>query len=606
MAKKVQSMKKFLIVCSAVIFSKAEILIYPDQYDKISKSGGQFDTLLEKKSPTLHDIFPQHWSDHVTNIISKGITKFALDMDHAIYKNASSKKKENIVFSPLSLAGTMAIVLLASGGKTFDEVVKILGLESGVDVSRHSEVVHEMFGLLIGMVDANKNGVGPQATYANGIFIQEGYPIRSEFSAINKKVYKSEIINVDFHNHGEESKEIVNNWVHNRTNGKISTILSSVPNPETDVILASALYFNGEWDQYFIDSATMRKPFTIEPGETVTVDMMYNGADFPFYEDKELGVKILGLPYKGLKVSMYVLLPNKVGANALEEFKRNLNPNILENLINNVKNQTCIVGFPRMKLSSRLSLKHAFQSLGLITLFDPTRADLSLLSPGLNDSSSYSVTKNNNNNNNNSNNNGDDEINVQLPKPQDGFYFPPRINTEDNKTPSNNGNNRRKHYFRYEDKLGGYTVEQWENGYNIKRNRRAANLESGVDKGNIIYQQHQQKRNFKRAKRQNRPIDQDFLNFLNTQNLPSFGIDSLRNSKTIKNPKLYAEDILHRVEININEKGTEAAAATAVALERTGSQNYFIANRPFLFFIRHDFSKLIWFWGTVNSPTPNY
>lgn len=93
-------------------------------------------------------------------------------MDHAIYKNASSKKKENIVFSPLSLAGTMAIVLLASGGKTFDEVVKILGLESGVDVSRHSEVVHEMFGLLIGMVDANKNGVGPQATYANGIFIQ--------------------------------------------------------------------------------------------------------------------------------------------------------------------------------------------------------------------------------------------------------------------------------------------------------------------------------------------------------------------------------------------------------------------------------------------------
>ena len=40
--------------------------------------------------------------------------------------------------------------------------------------------------------------------------------------------------------------------------GKISEILTSVPSPETDVILGSALYFNGEWDQYFIDYATTR------------------------------------------------------------------------------------------------------------------------------------------------------------------------------------------------------------------------------------------------------------------------------------------------------------------------------------------------------------
>lgn len=30
--------------------------------------------------------------------------------------------------------------------------------------------------------------------------------------------------------------------------------------------------------------------------------MMYNGGNFPFYEDKLLGVKILALPYKGLEV----------------------------------------------------------------------------------------------------------------------------------------------------------------------------------------------------------------------------------------------------------------------------------------------------------------
>lgn len=41
-----------------------------------------------------------------------------------------------------------------------------------------------------------------------------------------------------------------------------------------------------------------RKPFFLASGQTINVDMMYNGGHFPFYEDKQLGVKILGLPYK--------------------------------------------------------------------------------------------------------------------------------------------------------------------------------------------------------------------------------------------------------------------------------------------------------------------
>lgn len=97
-------------------------------------------------------------------------------MDEAIYKTrenlSGNRSQENIIFSPISLSGTMAIVLLAAGGKTFDEVAKILGLESGVDVSRNSEVVHEMFGLLLSMIDTDRASNGPQASYANGIFIQ--------------------------------------------------------------------------------------------------------------------------------------------------------------------------------------------------------------------------------------------------------------------------------------------------------------------------------------------------------------------------------------------------------------------------------------------------
>ena len=300
---------------------------------------------------------------------------------------------------------------------------------------------------------------------------------------------------------------------------------------------------------------------------------------------------------------MYVLLPSAPGANALKEFKQNLNADILINLIHQMKNQTCIVAFPKMKLSSSLSLKNALKSLGLVSLFDPLKADLSLLSPGLNKTVNLSPLK---------------ESGIQEDRTlraQDGFYFPPRIgeNSQENMTVDDR---ERKNYFRYEDKLRGYSVEQWANGYNIERihRKRLANLQRETSTVSVkdLYQAENNKGNNKesnkenRRKRQSRPIDQDFLNFLDAKNLPSFGLDTLRNSANIENPGLYAKDVLHKVEININEKGTEAAAATAVALERTGNQKKFIANRPFLFFIRHEPSKIIWFWGTVNTPTPNY
>lgn len=110
-------------------------------------------------------------------------------------------------------------------------------------------------------------------------------------------------MNVDFQERGKEAQDKINAWVKEKTNGKISTILNDVPSAATKVIIASALYFNAEWNRYFIKGATGRKVFSIEPNQQILVDMMYNAGDFPFYEDKNYGVKIVGLPYKGLDVS---------------------------------------------------------------------------------------------------------------------------------------------------------------------------------------------------------------------------------------------------------------------------------------------------------------
>ncbi|KAG5860174.1 hypothetical protein JTB14_024880 [Gonioctena quinquepunctata] len=73
-----------------------------------------------------------------------------------------------------------------------------------------------------------------------------------------------------------------------------------------------------------------------------------------------------------------------------------------------------------------------------------------------------------------------------------------------------------------------------------------------------------------------------------------------------QNPGLYADKIVHKVYMDITETGTEAAASTSVSLSRDGSRVTFRVDVPFFFFIRHEETKTILFWGSVNTPTPNF
>ena len=71
---------------------------------------------------------------------------------------------------------------------------------------------------------------------------------------------------------------------------------------------------------------------------------------------------------------------------------------------------------------------------------------------------------------------------------------------------------------------------------------------------------------------------------------------------------LYVSDVLHKAFIAVDEKGTEAAAATAVIIktwESLSSPPSFIADRPFIFMIRDKQTKAILFMGRVLDPTVN-
>ncbi|VTJ67913.1 Hypothetical predicted protein [Marmota monax] len=62
--------------------------------------------------------------------------------------------------------------------------------------------------------------------------------------------------------------------------------------------------------------------------------------------------------------------------------------------------------------------------------------------------------------------------------------------------------------------------------------------------------------------------------------------------------------VVHKSVMEVNEEGTEAAAATAVNIVLFGSscKPTFCANHPFLFFIRHNETNTVLFCGRFSSP----
>jgi len=62
-------------------------------------------------------------------------------------------------------------------------------------------------------------------------------------------------------------------------------------------------------------------------------------------------------------------------------------------------------------------------------------------------------------------------------------------------------------------------------------------------------------------------------------------------------------EVKHKAFVEINEEGTEAAAATTVEVVLKGMPASFIADKPFVFFIRDDRNGTILFMGKVEDPT---
>lgn len=205
-------------------------------------------------------------------------------------------------------------------------------------------------------------------------FIQ---PIQ-RYEAILERYYNTRVKIEDFSNAVGVTQNI-NQWVSNVTQGHISQLVKTSDIENAVMLMINAMYFKGLWRQPFFDNQTFYSDFRCTPAEAKQTQFMSQTGRFFYAESNQLQAKILRLPYKGQKFSMFLILPNR--ADGLDEFMNQLDSGVLHNAKWLMDETEVRVVLPKFKFDYSSNLNQVLQSLGIRDVFTD-EASLPLLARG--------------------------------------------------------------------------------------------------------------------------------------------------------------------------------------------------------------------------------
>ena len=272
---------------------------------------------------------------------------------------------ENRMASPLSISTALSMTLNGASGTTLAAIQKTLGLEG----LTRDEINTISLDLATALQKSDPNVV---MNIANSIWIRKDFAVLDPFIATNQTYYKAQVSKLDFN---PAALTTINQWVSDKTNGKIPTILSSISSNEI-MFLINAIYFNGKWKYQFETSKTVNEPFNCTDKKVVSVPMMKMENSFGY--TVQSGYKALKMPYGAEKFQMVLLLPN--AGTTPDQLASTLNPGNWITLNAALQTKSKIpVWIPKWKFSWDITLNGILSSLGMDIAFDPNRANFSAI-----------------------------------------------------------------------------------------------------------------------------------------------------------------------------------------------------------------------------------
>lgn len=334
------------------------LLLLPAGCDSSGPSGPAVDPFEVRQIPAeiQPDVAP----------VAEANTAFACDL-YAQLRAAPG----NLFLSPYSISTALAMTWAGARGVTETEMADVLHFTLPQDR------LHPTFGALQRSLETGATLGGYRLNIANRLWGQEGYPWLAGFLDVTRIHYAAELQQLDFRNAPEPSRLIINDWVEQKTEGRIEDLIAQgLIDPSTVLVLTNAIYFKGSWLSRFPADQTRNATFHVRPGETRTVAMMSQFGSFALASIDDL--QVLSLPYTGKDLTMILLLP--AANDGLAALEARLTPENLDRWLAAGRDTEVQVSLPRFRITAEFSLKDELAAMGMPSAF--SSADFSGMAEG--------------------------------------------------------------------------------------------------------------------------------------------------------------------------------------------------------------------------------
>ncbi|KAM9857110.1 plasma protease C1 inhibitor [Aulostomus maculatus] len=267
-----------------------------------------------------------------------------------------SNPSSNLLFSPISISGMLSHLLLGARGDTRRAI------ETAVCVPHDFHCVHVQIKKLREKL-ASSLQVASQVYYNPEISLSESFMNQSTsfYDAEPVKLLKT----------SEENTLMINSWVANKTNNKITEVVDSV-SMESQLLLLNAVSFSGQWKVKF-EEKPQKGLFRKLNGDLITVPLLYHNkylATMAYDVDLKAQIARFALTDEN---SLFILLPLSNKVSDLQHVEERMTDTVVRQMIQQMRTaapQQLEVTLPQIKLEIQPNMNILMKKLGLSSLFE--------------------------------------------------------------------------------------------------------------------------------------------------------------------------------------------------------------------------------------------
>ncbi len=284
------------------------------------------------------------------------------DIDFSLQFLKMENKKQNMIYSPLSIKYALKMLNEGASGTTksqIEDVIKNLSL-------------------------TKYNSIDKILSLANGVYIKDTYTnyVKKDYKKILNDEYNAEV-NYDSFNNANN----INKWIENKTLGIIKNMIEDkiVQDPNTEMLLINALAINMEWEDSFDASKTYGEKFNLEGGSNITATMMHKETtsdSVSYYEDNNVTALTMDLEkYDDMQLEFIAIMPESNLTNYIKEFTtEDFNEIINKSTLASKTEYGVDISIPKFSFDYDLNLKDDLMNLGITEAFSDISADFSNMS----------------------------------------------------------------------------------------------------------------------------------------------------------------------------------------------------------------------------------